>query len=130
MNGERISTSEAGWEKRLARAYLDKAPFILDDDAGTGLDLDGKTLLDALRATGFSFTEALAVLMSGGLMGGGAKLIAHGLKIPDMRTKVSISVLGAALSLIGYGGAYRVLTGITAGSVKIGPKSFEVKFAG
>ncbi len=127
---EHISSSEPGWEKRLAQAYRDKKPFIFDDDAGTCLDLNGKTLMEALRAAGFSLGDALAVLMSIGLVGGGAKIIEHGLKIPHMPTKVAISVLGAVMSLTGFGAAYRVLTGITAGSVKVGAKSFEVTFAG
>lgn len=62
-------------------------------------------------------------------MGAGGKVIQKGLEIPHMPSKVAISVLGGAMTLTGFGAAYRVLTGIPAGSVKVGPKSFEVKFA-
>ena len=40
-----IRTREPGWFTRLAKAYREKAPILLVDDAGTGLDPASQTLV-------------------------------------------------------------------------------------
>jgi len=106
-----IRTSTKGWVRALARAYKDKLPARLEDDAEIGIDPRVDTLLGMGRKAGLSPNEWVGVLVSLGVALVGAWLLVMAVLDPEPYSKVTAAIVTGAV-LLGSGGFYavRILT--------------------
>ena len=108
-----IRTSEKGWLAELAKAYKEKNPTIIFDDAEIGFDPKSQTILEMGIKAKLTLADWVAVLISLGVSAIGAWLIAIAFIDPEPTSKLSILLVGGVL-MIGSGGftAVRIITKI------------------
>jgi len=126
-----IRTSVKGWLAELAKAYRERAPFLLEDDAQVGVDPRSDSLLRMGLKAKLSQREWVGVLISLGVAGVGAWLIVMAVLDPEPYSKVA-SAIAAGAALLGSGGlvAVKILTHITPPSIRVNPRGgFEIFWA-
>ncbi len=107
---EIIRTSDRGWLERLARAYKDRAPVVLEDDLGVGIDPARQSVLDMARHVRLTVREWTAVGVSLGLSGAGILMVVLAFLDPEPTSKLGLLVGGGALCVFTGGvAAIRIL---------------------
>ena len=105
-----IKTSSVGWFEELAKAYKERRPFALVDDAGIGIDLSTPLSQIGKRAH-LSTREWVAVLVALGMAGAGAFLVGLAFVDPEPTSKLGLLVGGGVVCLLGGGfSAIQILT--------------------
>ena len=70
--GMTIRTSQPGWFPRLARAYRDRKPLLLVDDANVGIDPQSQSLVSMGIKAGLSPADWVAVGVAVGVSAAGS----------------------------------------------------------
>ena len=94
---EIIKTSDPGWMERLARAYRERAPVVVVDDAGAGIDPARQTMLEMARMVRLSARELAAVAVALGMGGAGVLMIVLAFLDPEPTSKLGLLVGGGAV---------------------------------
>jgi hypothetical protein len=107
---ETIRTSEPGWLAHLARAYRERRPAVVIDDAAVGIDPRSQTILDMARRARLSPRELGAVAVAVGVSGAGAMMVVLAFLDPEPTSKLGLLVGGGVACVLGGGfAAIRVL---------------------
>lgn len=124
-----IRTSARGWLGDLAKAYKERRPVTVIDDATLGIDPSVESLFDMGRKARLSVREWMAVLMSLGLFGAGVWMIAAALADPEPTSKLALLVAAGAICVIGGGfSAIRILTKHRPPSVEVGRAGIKIRW--
>ncbi len=106
-----IKTSDPGWLERLARAYRERAPVVVVDDAGAGIDPARQTIFEMARQVSLSGREIAAVAVAIGMSGAGVLMIVLAFLDPEPTSKLGLLVGGGAVCVFTGGlTAVRILT--------------------
>lgn len=127
----RVRTSSKGWMSEVAKAYRERAPFTLEDDAEIGVDPRSDTLLNMGRKGNLTQREWIGVLICLGVAATGAWLLVMAVLDPEPYSKVAAAIATGAV-LLGSGGFYavRILTHVKPPKVKVSSKGvFEIGWA-
>jgi hypothetical protein len=127
MEEIQIRTSEEGWFTQLARAYKQKTPVLLVDDAKVGID----PAVDSLAAMGLKAKltprEWSAVSVAVGLSAAGAAMVVLAFLDPEPTSKLGLLVGGGAVCVLTGGlTAVRILTKMRPPNVQIGPAGMKI----
>ena len=127
MEEIQIRTSEQGWFTELARAYRQKTPVFLIDDAKVGID----PAVDSLAAMGLKAKltprEWSAVSVAVGLSAAGAAMVVLAFLDPEPTSKLGLLVGGGAVCVLTGGlTAVRILTKMRPPNVQIGPGGMKI----
>jgi hypothetical protein len=127
MEEIQIRTSEEGWFTQLARAYKQKTPVFLVDDAKVGID----PAVDTLAAMGLKAKltprEWSAVSVAVGLSAAGAAMVVLAFLDPEPTSKLGLLVGGGAVCVLTGGlTAVRILTKMRPPNVQIGPSGMKI----
>ena len=127
MEEIQIRTSEEGWFTQLARAYKQKTPVFLVDDAKVGID----PAVDSLAAMGLKAKltprEWSAVSVAVGLSAAGAAMVVLAFLDPEPTSKLGLLVGGGAVCVLTGGlTAVRILTKMRPPNVQIGPSGMKI----
>jgi len=127
MEEIQIRTSEEGWFTQLARAYKQKTPVFLVDDAKVGID----PAVDTLAAMGLKAKltprEWSAVSVAVGLSAAGAAMVVLAFLDPEPTSKLGLLVGGGAVCVLTGGlTAVRILTKMSPPNVQIGPSGMKI----
>ncbi len=107
---EIIKTSDRGWLERLAQAYRDRTPVVVQDDLGVGIDPARQTVFDMARHVRLTVREWTAVGVSVGLSGAGILMVVLAFLDPEPTSKLGLLVGGGALCVFTGGvAAIRIL---------------------
>lgn len=127
MEEVQIRTSEEGWFTQLARAYKQKTPVFLVDDAKVGID----PAVESLAAMGLKAKltprEWSAVSVAVGLSAAGAAMVILAFLDPEPTSKLGLLVGGGAVCVLTGGlTAVRILTKMRPPNVQIGPGGMKI----
>ena len=127
MEEIQIRTSEEGWFTQLARAYKQKTPVLIVDDAKVGID----PAVDSLAAMGLKAKltprEWSAVGVAAGLSTAGAAMVVLAFLDPEPTSKLGLLVGGGAICVLTGGmTAVRILTKMRPPNVQIGPSGMKI----
>jgi hypothetical protein len=127
MDEIQIRTSEEGWFTQLARAYKQKTPVFLVDDAKVGID----PAVESLAAMGLKARltprEWSAVGVAVGLSAAGAAMVILAILDPEPTSKLGLLVGGGAMCVLTGGlTAVRILTKMRPPNVQIGPSGMKI----
>ena len=127
MNKAIIKTSQKGWLEELAKAYKDKLPVTVIDDAEVGIDPSKDTIFGMGRKAKLSAAEIVAVCVAIGMSAAGISMVLLAFFDPEPTTKLGILIVGGlVLSLSGGFSALYVLTKKKPPKVKVGPNGIEI----
>lgn len=122
-----IRTSEEKWLERLARAYRERLPVFLKDDAKVGIDPSSQTLLQLARSARMSARELAGVAVSLGMSAAGATMVVLAFVDPEPTSKLGLLVGGGLTCVLGGGfSAIRILTREKPPNVRVTPGGFEI----
>jgi hypothetical protein len=125
-----IRTSDAGWLKTLAGAYRDNTNVVLIDDANTGIDPAGQTLLQMGVQARMSKREIMGVAIACGMSFAGAAMIGLAIIDPEPTSKLSLLVGGGiALALTGGLTSVQILTRKRPPRIVVGIGRFELDWS-
>lgn len=124
-----IRTSEQDWLERLAKAYKQKRPTTLVDDAGIGIDPLKDSLHSMGKKAGLGMRGFAGVLVALGMGYFGVAIIATAFADPEPTSKLGLAIgAGAVMALGGGWGAIRILTGSKPPTVIVGPNGFRIEW--
>ena len=125
-----IKTSQKGWLEELAKAYKDKLPVTVIDDAEVGIDPSNDSIFDMGRKADLSSAEITAVCVAIGMSAAGIGMVLLAFFDPEPTTKLGLLIAGGAtLILTGGFSALYVLTKQKPPKVKVGPNGIEIDWA-
>ncbi len=117
---EIIKTSDRGWLERLAQAYRDRVPGVVEDDLGVGIDPARQTVFDMARHVKLTAREWTGVAVYLGLSGAGVLMVVLAFLDPEPTSKLGLLVGGGALCVFTGGvAAIRILVSQRPPRVKI-----------
>lgn len=124
-----IRTSEKGWYATLARAYKDKTPALVIDDANVGFDPTSDSLLDIARKGALGAREIAGACIALGISVVGVGLLVAAILDPEPTSKLGLLVTGGIiLTVTGGSTAVWILTDRKPPNVKVGPKGVEISW--
>ena len=124
-----VRTDEAGWAKRVAKQFKNRQAFRLVDDASLGVDPTQQSLYGMMASANLGRSEWTGVLVMLGVSALGARILTAALgSAVAPPVAVAFTLVGGAMTLWGAGSAYKTLTGIAPGAVKVSPSSFDISF--
>jgi hypothetical protein len=122
-----IRTSESLWLARMADAYKQRVAFTLLDDAATGIDPRGQTLLEMATHARLSKREIVGASTAAGVGVVGIAMIVAAFIDPEPTSKLLLVILsGATLVLSGGFAAYSVITKQKPPNVSVHVGGFDV----
>ena len=122
-----IRTSEERWLQKLAKAYKDRQPVFLVDDAGVGIDPATQSLFQMGKHLKLSTREWAAVLVSLGVGMAGIGMIVAAILDPEPTSKLGALLAGGVLCVFGGGaGAVRILIYSKPPTVKLTKSGIEI----
>lgn len=125
-----VRTSQAGWLALLAKAYKDKTPTLIIDDANVGIDPANQSIFDMGRKAELSRAEIAAACIACGMSVAGIAIVLLAVYDPEPTSKLALLfVSGAVLALSGGFSAIHVLTKNKPPSIKVGKNGFEIFWA-
>ncbi|GAC1342218.1 MAG: hypothetical protein NVS2B9_12790 [Myxococcales bacterium] len=127
MAETRIKTSDDRWLERLARAYKERAPVSLIDDANVGIDPAEQTLFQLARTARMSPRELAGAAVALGMSAAGAGMVLLAFIDPEPTSKLGLLIGGGLACVLGGGfSAIRVLTREKPPNVRVTPRGFEI----
>ena len=119
MSNKVIKTSDKKWVEKLAKAYKDKIPFKLINDAGLNIDPQIDSIRHMGKEAGLSNREFSAVLVALGMSAFGVGLVIAGVMSPEPNSKLWLMIGGGSfIAATGGWGAMRILTGLRPPNVR------------
>jgi hypothetical protein len=124
-----ILTSQPGWFPRLARAYHDRTPLQLVDDAHVGIDPQNQSLVAMGIKAGLSVADWVAVGVAVGVSAAGVMMVIMAVLDPEPTSKLGLLVGGGAVCVVTGGlTAVGILTRRRPPSITMGPGGFTIKW--
>jgi hypothetical protein len=124
-----IKTSDQRWLERLARAYKDRLPVSLVDDADVGIDPSAQTIFQVARSVGMSSREIAGVAIALGMSAAGAAMVVLAFLDPEPTSKLGLMIGGGVTCLLGGGfSAIKILTREKPPSVTVTPSGFKIEW--
>jgi hypothetical protein len=124
-----IHTSEKGWFALLAQAYKARAPVLLVDDAGIGIDPQSQSLVAMGMRAGLSPADWAAVGVSIGLSAAGIVMVLLAFLDPEPTSKLGLLVGGGAVCVLTGGlTAVGILTRRRPPSIEVSPRGFSIRW--
>jgi hypothetical protein len=106
-----IKTSDQRGLERLARAYKDRVPVSLVDDANVGIDPSTQTILQIARVAGLSAREIAGAAVALGMSAAGVTMVVLAFLDPEPTSKLGLLIGGGVTCLLGGGfSAIKILT--------------------
>ena len=129
MDETLIKTSDERWLERLARAYKDRLPVSLIDDANVGLDPSTQTIFQIARSVGMSSREIAGVGVALGMSAAGAVMVGLAFLDPEPTSKLGLMIGGGITCLLGGGfSAIKILTREKPPTVRVTPSGFQIEW--
>ena len=126
-NDSTIRTSQPGWFPRLAKAYHDRTPILLVDDAGVGVDPQSQSLVAMGIRAGLSPADWAAVGVSVGVSAAGVMMVILAFLDPEPTSKLGLLVGGgAACVLTGGLTAVGILTRRRPPNIEVSARGFKI----
>ncbi|HEY9596009.1 MAG TPA: hypothetical protein VHE79_16125 [Spirochaetia bacterium] len=124
-----IRTSQPGWFERLARAYRDRSPVFLVDDAHVGVDPRSQSLVAMGIRAGLSPTDWAAAGVSIGVSAAGMVMVVLAFLDPEPTSKLGLLVGGGAVCVLSGGlTAVAILTRRRPPNIEVGPRGFKIRW--
>lgn len=122
-----VRTSQSGWLAVLAKAYKDRTPALLIDDANVGIDPAHQTLFDMGRKGGLSKTELAGACVGVGMTAAGVLFVVLAFLDPEPTTKLGLLIVsGAVLALTGGLSAIHILTKVKPPNIRVTSQGIEI----
>jgi hypothetical protein len=122
-----IRTSQQGWFQRLAKAYRDRLPILLVDDARVGIDPQSQSLVAMGIKAGLSAADWTAVGVAVGISAAGMVMVVLAFLDPEPTSKLGLLVGGGAVCVLTGGvTAVAVLTRRRPPNIEISPAGFKI----
>jgi len=122
-----IRTSEQNWFLQLAKAYRERIPVLLVDDAKVGIDPAMESLIAMGLKAKLTPREWTAVSVAVGMSAAGAAMVLMAILDPEPTSKLGLLVGGGALCVLTGGmTAVRILTKMRPPNVQIGPTGVQI----
>ena len=126
-SGSTIHTSQPGWFPRLARAYRERSPVFLVDDANVGIDPESQSLVSMGIRAGLSPADWAAVAVAVGVSAAGVMMVVLAFLDPEPTSKLGLLVGGgAACVLTGGLTAVGVLTRRRPPNIEMTPSGLKI----
>jgi hypothetical protein len=127
MEQMQIRTSEQSWFLQLAKAYKERIPVLLIDDAKVGIDPAMESLVAMGLKAKLTPREWTAVSVAVGMSAAGAAMVLLAVLDPEPTSKLGLMVGGGALCVLTGGmTAVRILTKMRPPNVHIGPAGVQI----
>jgi len=124
-----ILTSQKGWFERLAKAYRDRQPVLLVDDARVGIDPQSQSLVSMGIRAGLSPTDWAAVGVSMGMSAAGVLMVVLAFLDPEPTSKLGLLVGGGAVCVLTGGlTAIAVLTRRKPPNIEVSAGGFKISW--
>ncbi len=124
-----IRTSQTGWFERLARAYRDRLPILLVDDAHVGIDPKSQSLVAMGIKAGLSVTDWAAVGVAVGVSAAGVMMVVIAFLDPEPTSKLGLLVGGGAVCVLSGGlTAVAILTRRRPPNIELGAGGFKISW--
>jgi|GEM_PF-844962 len=124
-----IRTSQPGWFERLARAYRDRQPVMLVDDAQVGIDPQSQSLVAMGIKAGLSAADWAAVGVAVGISAAGMVMVVLAFLDPEPTSKLGLLVGGGAVCILTGGmTAVAVLTRRRPPNIEMSAGGFKISW--
>ena len=124
-----IRTSQPGWFERLAKAYRDRRPVVLVDDAGVGIDPQRQSLVAMGIRAGLSASDWAAVGVAVGMSAAGVMMVVFAFLDPEPTSKLGLLVGGGAVCVLTGGmTAVAILTRRRPPSIEMSAGGFKISW--
>ena len=124
-----IRTSQPGWFPRLARAYRERTPVLLVDDAKVGIDPESQSLVAMGVRAGLAPADWAAVAVAVGVSAAGVLMVVLAFLDPEPTSKLGLLVGGgAACALTGGLTAVGVLTRRRPPNIEMSAGGFKISW--
>ena len=125
----RIKTSDQRWLERLARAYKERMPVSLVDDANVGIDPSTQTIFQIARAARMSSREIAGAGVALGMSAAGIAMVGLAFLDPEPTSKLGLLIGGGVTCLLGGGfSAIKILTREKPPTVRVTPSGFRIEW--
>ncbi len=122
-----VRTSQAGWLSILAKAYKEKTPVWIIDDAKVGIDPANHALFEMGCKANLSAAEMAAAGVAVGMTYAGVALVVLAVLDPEPTTKLGLLIAsGTVLALTGGLSALQILARTKPPTIRITGNGFEV----
>ncbi|MCX7028516.1 MAG: hypothetical protein NTU62_00140 [Spirochaetes bacterium] len=129
MGDLNLRTSEKGWFGKLARAYHERTPILVVDDAKVGIDPAADSLVSMGLKAGLSLAEWTAVGVSIGVSAAGIAMVVLAFLDPEPTSKLGLLVGGGAVCVLTGGfSAIRILTKLRPPNVEVSPSGIRISW--
>jgi len=124
-----IRTSQPGWFEHLAKAYRDRQPVLLVDDARVGLDPQSQSLAAMGIKAGISAADWTAVGVAVGMSAAGMMMVVLAFLDPEPTSKLGLLIGGGAVCVLTGGlTAVAVLTRRRPPNIEMSAGSFKISW--
>jgi len=124
-----IRTSQQRWFERLAKAYRDRQPVLLVDDAGVGIDPQSQSLVAMGIRAGLSVADWTAVGVAVGMSAAGMMMVVLAFLDPEPTSKLGLLVGGGAMCVLTGGlTAIAVLTRRRPPNIEMSTGGFKISW--
>jgi hypothetical protein len=124
-----IRTSQPGWFERLAKAYRDRQPVLLVDDARVGIDPQSQSLVAMGIKAGLSAADWTAVGVAVGISAAGMIMVVLAFLDPEPTSKLGLLVGGGAVCVLTGGmTAIAVLTRRRPPNIEVSAAGFKISW--
>lgn len=126
-----IRTSELGWFSALARAYKEREPVLVIDDAEVGFNPADESLLEIARKSKLGIREIAGACVALGMSAVGVGMVLAAVLDPEPISKLTVLVAGG-IGLAATGGltAVWILTGRRPPNVIAGTRGLQIRWEG
>ncbi|MGA2762153.1 MAG: hypothetical protein ABSG17_02200 [Spirochaetia bacterium] len=124
-----IRTSQPGWFERLAKAYRDRQPVLLVDDARVGIDPQSQSLVAMGIKAGLSVADWAAVGVAVGVSAAGMMMVVLAFLDPEPTSKLGLLVGGGAVCVLTGGlTAVAILTRRRPPTIEMSAAGFKISW--
>jgi hypothetical protein len=129
MGDMTVRTSDKGWFGKLARAYQERTPILVVDDAKVGIDPAADSLVSMGLQARLSLAEWTAVGVSIGVSAAGITMVVLAFLDPEPTSKLGLLVGGGAVCVFTGGfSAIRILTKMRPPIVEVSPRGIRISW--
>ncbi len=124
-----IRTSQQGWFERLVKAYRERTPILLIDDAEVGIDPQSQSLVAMGIKAGLSPADWAAVGVALGVSAAGVLMVVLAFVDPEPTSKLGLLVGGGAVCVLTGGmTAVGILIRRRPPDIEVSGKGFRIRW--